>query len=300
VGSTGLAIGSILEDTAEIGAAGAGLTAVPWNAAWDAEVESEVTDALVAVNLDHLMKTGDATLTNIVEDNTALAHLMAIGADISDYDSSTDSLEGIAGAGGGGAPTVEQIRAEIDSNSTQLAAIVADTAELQTDWADGGRLDLLLDGVADAVWDELQNRVDDGEVAALEDYEAMVRTATGLASANLDTQLGDIPTTAEFEARTLVAADYATAATQTTIVGVTDKLDTGDDGGAYGPYALGLSAHSDTLSEFGGGNGQIGLHGTNDPATLGDAVSHGCVRLPNDVIAELAYELPLGTPVEIV
>ena len=32
--------------------------------------------------------------------------------------------------------------------STVLAAIVADTGELQTDWADGGRLDLLLDGVA--------------------------------------------------------------------------------------------------------------------------------------------------------
>ena len=31
---------------ARIGAAGASLTAVPWNAAWDAEVESEVTDAL--------------------------------------------------------------------------------------------------------------------------------------------------------------------------------------------------------------------------------------------------------------
>lgn len=31
---------------ARIGAAGAGLTAVPWNAAWDAEVESEVDDAL--------------------------------------------------------------------------------------------------------------------------------------------------------------------------------------------------------------------------------------------------------------
>jgi hypothetical protein len=43
-----------------------------------------------------------------------------------------------------------------------LATILADTGELQTDWADGGRLDLLLDGataptaaqVADAVWDE--------------------------------------------------------------------------------------------------------------------------------------------------
>jgi len=37
---------SILTDTAVIGAAGAGLTAVPWNATWDAEVQSEVDDAL--------------------------------------------------------------------------------------------------------------------------------------------------------------------------------------------------------------------------------------------------------------
>lgn len=35
-------------DTAEIGAAGAGLTALPWNASWDAEVQSECTDALNA------------------------------------------------------------------------------------------------------------------------------------------------------------------------------------------------------------------------------------------------------------
>lgn len=51
-------IADILTDTAEIGAAGAGLTeaggtgdhltAVPWNAAWDAEVQSEVNDGLVA------------------------------------------------------------------------------------------------------------------------------------------------------------------------------------------------------------------------------------------------------------
>ena len=35
-------------DTAVIGALGAGLTGIPWNAAWDAEVESEATDALNA------------------------------------------------------------------------------------------------------------------------------------------------------------------------------------------------------------------------------------------------------------
>ena len=41
-------VDDILLDTAEIGAAGAGLTAIPWNAAWDAEVQSECTDALNA------------------------------------------------------------------------------------------------------------------------------------------------------------------------------------------------------------------------------------------------------------
>jgi hypothetical protein len=41
-------------------------------------------------------------------------------------------------------PTAVQIRAEIDSNSTQLSAIVADTNELQTAWASGGSLQLVL------------------------------------------------------------------------------------------------------------------------------------------------------------
>lgn len=40
-------VNEILLDTAVIGALGAGLTALPWNAAWDAEVQSEVNDALV-------------------------------------------------------------------------------------------------------------------------------------------------------------------------------------------------------------------------------------------------------------
>ncbi|MFV0524860.1 MAG: L,D-transpeptidase family protein [Acidimicrobiales bacterium] len=80
---------------------------------------------------------------------------------------------------------------------------------------------------------------------------------------------------------------------------VTDKLESPSPDGAYGPYALGLSGYSDTLTEFAGGNGQIGLHGTNDPDSIGRAVSHGCIRVPNSVISELAQRLPLGTPVII-
>jgi lipoprotein-anchoring transpeptidase ErfK/SrfK len=67
----------------------------------------------------------------------------------------------------------------------------------------------------------------------------------------------------------------------------------------YGPYAFGLSAFSDALSSFGGGPGQIGLHGTDDAASIGTAASHGCIRLSNPDITELAGLLPLGTPITI-
>jgi lipoprotein-anchoring transpeptidase ErfK/SrfK len=80
---------------------------------------------------------------------------------------------------------------------------------------------------------------------------------------------------------------------------VVDKLETPDPGGVYGPYALGLSARSDVLTEFGGGDGQVGIHGTNVSASIGQAVSHGCLRVDNEVIEQLAHLLPLGTPVTI-
>jgi len=79
----------------------------------------------------------------------------------------------------------------------------------------------------------------------------------------------------------------------------TDPLDLANDPGtAYGVYAIGLSGHSNALSEFAGGDAEIAIHGTNDPSSIGKSVSHGCVRVDNDVILKLAA-LPLDTPVII-
>lgn len=80
---------------------------------------------------------------------------------------------------------------------------------------------------------------------------------------------------------------------------ITDKIETKYPAGPYGPYALGLSAHSDVLTQFMGGEGQIGIHGTNDPSSVGAAASHGCMRIDNGLIERLARLLPLGTPVTI-
>jgi lipoprotein-anchoring transpeptidase ErfK/SrfK len=72
-----------------------------------------------------------------------------------------------------------------------------------------------------------------------------------------------------------------------------------DQAGAYGPYIFGLGMFSNAYSVFNGGDAQIGIHGNDEPSSIGQPVSHGCVRLDNALIARLAGMLPLGTPVTV-
>jgi len=67
----------------------------------------------------------------------------------------------------------------------------------------------------------------------------------------------------------------------------------------FGPYAFPLSGYSEVLYDYDGGEGQMGIHGTDDPATLGRNVSHGCIRMSNVAITRMAKALPIGVPVEI-
>ena len=67
----------------------------------------------------------------------------------------------------------------------------------------------------------------------------------------------------------------------------------------YGSFAYGLSGFSEVFETFNGGPGQLGIHGTNNPETLGTAVSAGCIRLHDDDIARLVTYLPLGVPVDV-
>lgn len=80
---------------------------------------------------------------------------------------------------------------------------------------------------------------------------------------------------------------------------VTELLQPPDPTGLYGPYAFGLSGFSDVHLDFAGGEGVIGIHGTNDPDSIGRRVSNGCIRVDNEIIVELASRLPLGTPVAV-
>ncbi len=76
-------------------------------------------------------------------------------------------------------------------------------------------------------------------------------------------------------------------------------LEAPDPDTVYGPYAYGLSGHSNVLEEFHGGDGELGIHGHTDASVLGQSITHGCIRMSNDGITRLTKILPLGTPVEI-
>jgi lipoprotein-anchoring transpeptidase ErfK/SrfK len=99
---------------------------------------------------------------------------------------------------------------------------------------------------------------------------------------------------------TTVAIGSSTSPTPTGRFFVTDSVILSDAAGPWGPHAFGLSAHSDTVTEFNGGDGIIGIHGTNQPSSIGESASLGCVRVPNEIALELAGLISAGVPVDIV
>jgi len=201
-----------------------------------------------------------------VDLTTVLANLAIVDTVVDAIKAKTDQLvftvanqvDANALTGGGGA-TAEDVRIEMDANSTKLAAILADTNELQADWVNGGRLDLILDAAGsagdpwttalpgaygagtagkiigdninapiatvDTVVDAIKTVVDDihdTDLPAVKSDTAAILEDTGT---TLDTLIKDIPTNAEL-ATALGTADDATLAA---IAGLDTKIDTIDN-----------------------------------------------------------------------
>ena len=76
---------------------------------------------------------------------------------------------------------------------------------------------------------------------------AGVRTALGLSSANLDTQLGDLPTTSEFNARTLASADYFDFANDTVTTDTASRDASKADIAAIGTNVTAVKAKTDQM-----------------------------------------------------
>lgn len=77
--------------------------------------------------------------------------------------------------------------------------------------------------------------------------------------------------------------------------------------GAYAKYADGmpggprnpLGARALYLYNAQGQDTAIRIHGTTDPASIGRAVSNGCLRMRNEAVMALFDQVPIGTPVYV-
>jgi lipoprotein-anchoring transpeptidase ErfK/SrfK len=98
--------------------------------------------------------------------------------------------------------------------------------------------------------------------------------------------------------RTTVAIGSRATPTPTGRYYVNQRLLPVDPSGPFGPAALGVSAFSNVLTGWTQG-GPIGIHGTNEPWSIGRAVSNGCIRLRNPVLRRLFSQTRAGTPVII-
>lgn len=96
--------------------------------------------------------------------------------------------------------------------------------------------------------------------------------------------------------RYTVAIGEPAAPTPTGRFAVTDRLLTGNDAGPYGCCILALSAESPHAIQGWTGGNRIAIHSTPDVSSLGEAASHGCVRVTLAEGRWLLGHIPLGTP----
>jgi len=81
---------------------------------------------------------------------------------------------------------------------------------------------------------------------------------------------------------------------------ITEKIQPTDVTTAYGAFVMALSAYSPQLMdapEWQGG--QVAIHGTNQPELIGQAVSHGCIRMNDADILKLNTQVKTGSAVII-
>ena len=79
---------------------------------------------------------------------------------------------------------------------------------------------------------------------------------------------------------------------------VNQRLIPTNKNGPFGPAAIGISAFSPVLTDWAQG-GPVAIHGTNQPSSIGRAVSNGCLRIPNAIVRRVFDSTPAGTPVTI-
>lgn len=138
-----------------------------------------------------------------------------------------------------------------------------------------------------------------GEVAWIDARASSVRLGATEMSASIDLsrRILVVKRGAKVVRRVTIAVGAPGSSTPIGRFAVTDKL----PGSRYGPYygccILALSAKQPNLPAGWKGGDRIAVHGTDDPRTVGQAISAGCPRASEKDMRYLLRALPLGTPV---
>jgi lipoprotein-anchoring transpeptidase ErfK/SrfK len=100
-------------------------------------------------------------------------------------------------------------------------------------------------------------------------------------------------------ARFAIAVGAPTTPSPTGTFAIAEVIPTGDPKAFLGPLVMPLTAFSNALNEYAGGNGRVAIHGTSAPELIGQAVSHGCIRMHNADIRRVSRIVVPGTRVVI-
>lgn len=196
---------------ARIGTNGAGLTGIPWNANWDAEVQSEVADALDAAI------PGTPTANSINERIQTMdnAYTAARASNLDNLDAAVSSR--LAASSYTAPLDAAAIRAAVGMAAanldTQLSGINAKTTNLPTDPADASDVAAAIGSAQSAITALLPSSLSGGRMRSdIEAINASTAAAVrqALAAATIITgtvdSTGFSPTTTEFEADDITEA----------------------------------------------------------------------------------------------
>jgi lipoprotein-anchoring transpeptidase ErfK/SrfK len=103
----------------------------------------------------------------------------------------------------------------------------------------------------------------------------------------------------ELRVDTLVVAGTPSTPTPLGRYYVNEKQEQATPYTAYGSWILSTNGFSEAHERFSGEVPIFGLHGTPYPDTIGQDLSNGCIRMPNDIVEYLAAHMPVGTPVDV-
>jgi lipoprotein-anchoring transpeptidase ErfK/SrfK len=131
------------------------------------------------------------------------------------------------------------------------------------------------------------------------DLQGLRRSRTGIrVTADLSERLIEVRRRGRVVARVTAGIGSPGTPTPTGRYFVTDRVSF-SPGTPYGSFAFGISGIQSHLPAGWPGGDQLAIHGTNEPWSIGQAASAGCLRVSERALAKLKPLLRLGTPVVI-